>query len=72
MIGLDGNGIDCQTSKSSKLDTILKWANQAGKSTGILTTQRVTDATPAGKNQASFFANFFSAVAVRAFFSSES
>ena len=33
--GLDGNGVDCPTSKKSKLETILKWAHYAGKSTGI-------------------------------------
>jgi alkaline phosphatase len=31
---------------SSKLESILKWAKEAGKSTGIVTTTRVTHATP--------------------------
>ena len=49
VIGLDGNGVNCETSKTSKLETILKWAHFAGKSTGIVTTTRVTHATPAGR-----------------------
>lgn len=48
VIGLDGQAIDCKTSANSKVDSILKWAHYAGKSTGIVTTTRVTHATPAG------------------------
>ncbi len=32
---------------NAKLDSILKWAHYSGKSTGIVTTTRVTHATPA-------------------------
>jgi alkaline phosphatase len=48
VIGLDGRGVDCKTSVNSKLESILKWAHYAGKSTGIVTTTRITHATPAG------------------------
>ena len=40
-IGLDGRATDCPTSKNSQLESILKWAHFAGKSTGIVTTTRV-------------------------------
>lgn len=43
---MDGRAIDCPTSLTSKLESILKWAQKAGKSTGIVTTTRVTHATP--------------------------
>jgi alkaline phosphatase len=43
---VDGRGVDCPTSLNSKLDSILKWAKRAGKSTGIVTTTRLTHATP--------------------------
>lgn len=33
-IGVDGRGVDCKTSLHSKLETVLKWAHFAGKSTG--------------------------------------
>lgn len=46
-IGVDGKADDCKTSKDSKLDTILKWAHDAGKSVGIVTTTRITHASPA-------------------------
>ena len=48
VIGVDGNSVDCPSTISNKaeLDSILKWAQYAGKSTGILTTVRVTHATP--------------------------
>lgn len=45
---MDGTAVDCKTSLIAKLDSILKWAYKAGKSTGIVTTARVTHATPAG------------------------
>ena len=44
---MDGRAVDCPTSLGSQLDSILKWAKRAGKSTGIVTTTRVTHATPA-------------------------
>ncbi|XP_076249978.1 alkaline phosphatase, tissue-nonspecific isozyme-like isoform X1 [Rhynchophorus ferrugineus] len=39
---------DCEASlkKTAQLDSIMKWANDAGKSTGFVTTTRVTHATP--------------------------
>lgn len=43
---MDGRGVDCPTSLKAKLDSILKWAKKAGKSTGIVTTTRLTHATP--------------------------
>ena len=42
VLGLNGNAVDCETSKGSELETILKWAHWAGKSTGIVTTTRIT------------------------------
>ena len=49
VIGVDGNSLDCSStiSKKAELESIIKWAQYAGKSTGILTTVRVTHATPA-------------------------
>jgi len=38
---------DCDSSLNTKLDTILKWANKAGKSVGIVSTTRITHASPA-------------------------
>ncbi|XP_074658589.1 alkaline phosphatase-like [Tubulanus polymorphus] len=39
---------NCSTyTEQSKLDSIIQWARAAGKSTGIVTTARVTHATPA-------------------------
>ena len=35
-IGIDGSAYDCKTSLKAKLDSILKWAYHAGKSTGIV------------------------------------
>lgn len=55
-IGVDGRVEDCATQKekqknssspSTELDSILKWAHWSGKATGIVTTTRVTHATPA-------------------------
>jgi len=41
---------DCQASldKENRLTSIMQWAQKAGKSTGIVTTTRVTHASPAG------------------------
>ncbi|VVC32927.1 Alkaline-phosphatase-like, core domain,Alkaline phosphatase-like, alpha/beta/alpha,Alkaline phosphatase [Cinara cedri] len=41
---------DCEASLDAKnrVDSILRWAQMAGKSTGIVTTTRVTHASPAG------------------------
>ncbi len=49
VIGVDGKTIfnNCKSSKGSELDSIVKWAHDAGKSVGIVTTTRVTHATPA-------------------------
>ncbi|RNA26010.1 alkaline tissue-nonspecific isozyme isoform X1 [Brachionus plicatilis] len=48
-IGLNGYAIpfNCSSSLDNQVDSILKWAHNAGKSTGIVTTTRVTHATPA-------------------------
>ncbi|XP_034723862.1 alkaline phosphatase, tissue-nonspecific isozyme [Etheostoma cragini] len=40
------NGI-CKTQKGNEVNSILKWAKDAGKSVGIVTTTRVQHATPA-------------------------
>ncbi|CAG9804104.1 unnamed protein product [Chironomus riparius] len=44
------NKNDCQASldKENRLTSIMQWAQKAGKSTGIVTTTRVTHASPAG------------------------
>nr|UHN91762.1 AKP3 [Brachionus rotundiformis] len=49
IIGLNGYAIpfNCSSSLNNKVDSILKWAHKAGKATGIVTTTRVTHATPA-------------------------
>ncbi|CAI5694636.1 alkaline phosphatase, tissue-nonspecific isozyme [Oreochromis niloticus] len=41
------NGV-CRTQKGNEVTSILKWAKDAGKSVGIVTTTRVQHATPAG------------------------
>ena len=48
IIGLDGRAkqSDCKSSFNSKVDSILKWAHRAGKSVGIVSTTRVTHASP--------------------------
>ncbi|XP_022077995.2 alkaline phosphatase, tissue-nonspecific isozyme [Acanthochromis polyacanthus] len=49
VIGLSGaarNGI-CKTQKGNEVTSILKWAKDAGKSVGIVTSTRVQHATPA-------------------------
>lgn len=48
VIGLDGTANDCASLTSAKLESVLKWAHYAGKSTGIVTNTRLTHATPAG------------------------
>lgn len=49
VIGHDGrtNIFSCESSLNTKLDTILKWAHRSGKSVGIVSTTRVTHASPA-------------------------
>ncbi|XP_053405179.1 alkaline phosphatase-like [Mercenaria mercenaria] len=51
VIGMDGQAVykNCIQSerKSEKLDSVLKWAQASGKRTGIVTTARITHATPA-------------------------
>ncbi|XP_045190021.2 alkaline phosphatase-like [Mercenaria mercenaria] len=50
ILGLDGRAVysDCAASgNAEKLDSLLNWAQAAGKRTGIVTTSRVTHATPA-------------------------
>ncbi|XP_053407392.1 alkaline phosphatase, tissue-nonspecific isozyme-like [Mercenaria mercenaria] len=49
-LGLDGRAVysDCAASENAgQLDSLLHWAQAAGKRTGIVTTARVTHATPA-------------------------
>ncbi|RNA41849.1 alkaline tissue-nonspecific isozyme [Brachionus plicatilis] len=53
-IGVDGRAHDCPTSLKSKTESILKWAHFAGKSTGIITTTRITHASPAATYANSF------------------
>ncbi|BFZ23531.1 hypothetical protein BsWGS_26569 [Bradybaena similaris] len=38
----------CNTTQHAHVDSILRWSAAAGKSTGIVTTTRITHATPAG------------------------
>jgi alkaline phosphatase len=49
ILGLNGYAKlhDCPSSFDTKVDSILKWAHKAGKSTGIVTNTRITHATPA-------------------------
>ena len=47
-IGVDGRAVDCGTALTAEVDSILQWAYRAGKSTGVVTTTRITHATPAG------------------------
>lgn len=35
-IGVDGTAVDCKTSLDAKLESVLKWAHFAGKSTGLI------------------------------------
>ena len=58
-LGLDGNAVDCKTTTvESKLESIVRWAHYAGKSTGIVTTTRVTHATPAAAYAHSYNRDF--------------
>ncbi|KAK3866893.1 hypothetical protein Pcinc_027603 [Petrolisthes cinctipes] len=51
-IGVTGRvrAADCYSSRegANRVDSILKWAQDAGKDTGLVTTTQVTHATPAG------------------------
>ncbi|XP_065568129.1 alkaline phosphatase-like [Artemia franciscana] len=51
-IGIDANVIEnnCSTQNQPEnhVDSIMKWAQDVGKATGIVTTTRITHATPAG------------------------
>lgn len=51
-IGVTANvsSSDCNFSEEDKAYSILKWAQDAGKATGIVTTTRITHATPACKS----------------------
>ncbi|XP_050544128.1 membrane-bound alkaline phosphatase-like isoform X2 [Daktulosphaira vitifoliae] len=42
------NDCDSSLEPNNRVDSILRWAQMAGKSTGIVTTTRVTHASPAG------------------------
>ncbi|KAJ0183231.1 hypothetical protein K1T71_001207 [Dendrolimus kikuchii] len=48
-LGLDAGGRfnNCASTINSKVSSLVDWAHEAGKSTGIVTTARVTHATPA-------------------------
>jgi alkaline phosphatase len=51
MLGLDSNAkfneCDVARNEKSRLESVMRWAQAAGKHTGIVTTTRVTHATPA-------------------------
>ncbi|KAL4220999.1 hypothetical protein ACF0H5_019262 [Mactra antiquata] len=49
VIGLDSRSIalDCESQHGTEVETIADWAAAAGKKTGIVTTSRITHATPA-------------------------
>jgi alkaline phosphatase len=51
MLGLDSNAkfneCDVERNERSRLDSIMRWAQVEGKHTGVVTTTRVTHATPA-------------------------
>ncbi|GAU92362.1 hypothetical protein RvY_04453 [Ramazzottius varieornatus] len=50
VIGLNSNAkLDvCSTAAGNEMSSILEWAQEAGKATGLVTTTRITHATPAG------------------------
>ncbi len=50
IIGLNSDAVvkDCEGSKGKELTTIFELAEAAGKATGVLSTARITHATPAG------------------------
>ncbi|XP_059157620.1 alkaline phosphatase-like [Physella acuta] len=39
---------NCSSAKGANVDSILRWSARAGKTTGVVTTTRITHATPAG------------------------
>jgi alkaline phosphatase len=51
MLGLNSDAqlkvCDVERNKNSQLTSIMTWAQEAGKHTGVVTTTRVTHATPA-------------------------
>lgn len=48
-VGLDSDGKfgDCISSINSRVDSIITWAQEQGKATGVVTTARLSHATPA-------------------------
>ncbi|EFN82574.1 Intestinal alkaline phosphatase [Harpegnathos saltator] len=48
-VGLDSSGRfeDCYSSSKAHVPSLINWAQHQGKSTGLVTTTRVTHATPA-------------------------
>ncbi|RMZ99235.1 alkaline phosphatase-like [Brachionus plicatilis] len=61
MIGLSGQAKirECSPElENYKVKSILKWAKEAGKSVGIVTTTRITHATPAGTYAHTSYRNF--------------
>lgn len=49
LLGLDNNAIfdNCTSGKGAEIETIMDWALECGKSVGIISTARLTHATPA-------------------------
>ncbi|XP_060561805.1 alkaline phosphatase, tissue-nonspecific isozyme-like, partial [Ruditapes philippinarum] len=49
LVGLDARATsgDCLSAEGKEVETLLDWAQAAGKRTGIVTTSRITHATPA-------------------------
>jgi alkaline phosphatase len=41
-LGVDGRAVDCPTTLGAEVDSLIQWAHNAGKSTGIVTTTRIT------------------------------
>ncbi|XP_029434134.1 alkaline phosphatase, tissue-nonspecific isozyme-like [Rhinatrema bivittatum] len=50
----------CNTTQGNEVDSILKWAKDAGKSVGVVTTTRVTHATPGAAYAHSVNRNWYS------------
>ncbi|KAL5012440.1 hypothetical protein ScPMuIL_010991 [Solemya velum] len=50
VLGVDQKAIagNCESSKGAEVDSIVHWSHAEGKSTGLVTTARITHATPAG------------------------
>ena len=48
MIGLNSNAKlnNCSSAAGNEISSILMWAQKAGKATGLVTTTRITHATP--------------------------